>query len=1032
MSDTKINPLTSNKFKETEVNSIQRLPDITGLTISEFHIDSRLDIVSGEADIYLCSGTSDHSGKKFILKYYHRKDALKQDVLEKLKTVTSPFVAPVEGYGECRGHQYVVRPYYEKSALSELLANGTRFSDEVLKTLIIPSIIEGLKAVHDVGILHKDLKPANLIPDDSGERIVLIDFGISSDAGKNTFVVTQTGMTPFYAAPEAMQGIFHMETDYYALGITVFELFSGFTPFQNPGLSPEDAARLASISKIEFPNNFPAELKKLILGLTYKDISHRNENGNPNRRWGYDEVRRWLNGEDVPIPGESVSQKQKFLPYRFDGAVYSTEEELIIAMLKNPEAGIRELGRGIISHHYYLFDEGKGKLCSKYEERIGSDVAGNIREFAGFIFETTGGLRTIFHDYQDYIAMLFDYVIAASKSIDSYRASSGKADFLAVNRSLLESCCLEKYADDTLKNTQVKALFSRARTLAGNVSYGYSDIKLALLLMYSLSASRRLVVHGKVYESPKHLLNEITRLSKEGRGEDIRLVSEAKSDLEFLEDIIPDEGSRQFLSKVLDVCRKAVFGDNEYTFSNAKEFSAYVKKCVREGKLYEIRSLLDRYHTSLKQLSEKNWGCDVFGELKNTVASFISIGEYLFAGELDFTVFINSVIERGRKDPRYIDGFMSAHRETLEQEVARHPRLKPVIEELYRVYNSTAVLGEYTFTGVSDFKDFVNRILKRGKTDPAYLKSFVTEHGRSLACLAKKEEFAGIVNSLTAAGSRVIELDEYVFHDVSGFLGFVKELKAENCEKLLRWGDFAREHKTGLEVLKNSDALAQVVRELQTAENGVEKGETIMVNGIRYVPVTIKKGDFIKFGSYPQKNGRAKEPIEWLVLEVNGNEAFIVSRYGLDCKQYHHKNISMTWKNCDLREWLNHDFLNEAFSKEEQQRIRLSVIVNDDNLEHGTSGGSITKDRVFCLSLAEAKGYFNNDGERRCQPTTLAQTHGARFCDDGYCWWWLRSPGLNQGLASYVYPSGVFELRGCIVNIDCYAVRPALRIIRIQ
>ena len=110
--------------------------------------------------------------------------------------------------------------------------------------------------MHDAGILHKDLKPANLIPDDTGEHIVLIDFGISSDAGKNTFVVTETGMTPFYAAPEAMQGIFHKETDYYALGITVFELFTGFTPFQNPGLSPEEAARLASVSKIEFPENF--------------------------------------------------------------------------------------------------------------------------------------------------------------------------------------------------------------------------------------------------------------------------------------------------------------------------------------------------------------------------------------------------------------------------------------------------------------------------------------------------------------------------------------------------------------------------------------------------------------------------------------------------------------------------------------------------------------------------------------------------------------------------------------------------------
>ena len=389
MSETKINSSLSNKFKKTQVNSVQKLPDITGHTLGEFYVDSRLDIVSGEADIYLCSGTGSHSGKKFLLKYYRRENAVKPDVLEKLKGVNSPFVAPVEGFGEYQGHQYVVRPYYEMSALSELLAEGTRFSEEELKTLIIPSIIEGLKAVHDAGILHKDLKPANLIPDDAGEHIVLIDFGISTDTGKNTFVVTQTGMTPLYAAPEAMQGIFHRETDYYALGITIFELFTGFTPFQNPGLSPEDVARLASISKIEFPEGFPEDLKKMVLGLTYKDISHRNEKDNPNRRWGYDEVRRWLNGEDVPVPssGEiSEAVSKAFPPYRFNEIICSSENELIKALITNPEQGIQELGRGFLTHHYFAVDERKGRLCEKAEKLI-ENSSNKVKDFINFLYK---------------------------------------------------------------------------------------------------------------------------------------------------------------------------------------------------------------------------------------------------------------------------------------------------------------------------------------------------------------------------------------------------------------------------------------------------------------------------------------------------------------------------------------------------------------------------------------------------------------------------------------------------------------------
>ena len=297
MSETKINASIAEKVKPTRINTQNSsAPDITGIALGDFHVDSKMEVPSGEADIYLCSGTGQYAGKRFILKYYRRKDAVKPEVIEKLQHLQSPCVAPIVRFGEYEGHQYAVLPYYSNPSLAEVLAGGDRFSDKELRSFIIPSVIEGLKALHDAGILHKDIKPGNLIPDDSCKHVVLIDFGLSSDAGKNTILVTRTGMTPAYAAPEAVQGVFHRESDYYALGITIFELFTGFTPFQNPGFSPEETARLAAISKIDFPQNFPEDLKKLVLGLTYKDLSYRNEKNNPNRRWGYDEVKKWLRG----------------------------------------------------------------------------------------------------------------------------------------------------------------------------------------------------------------------------------------------------------------------------------------------------------------------------------------------------------------------------------------------------------------------------------------------------------------------------------------------------------------------------------------------------------------------------------------------------------------------------------------------------------------------------------------------------------------------------------------------------------------
>ncbi len=1174
MTETKINSSLFTKFRKTQVNSVQKLPDITGLTLGEFHTDSRLDIVSGEADIYLCSGTGIHSGKKFLLKYYRRENAVKPEVLEKLKTVTSPFVASVACFGEYEGHQYVARPYYEMSALSELLAEGTLFSEEDLKTLIIPSIIEGLKAVHDAGILHKDLKPANLIPDDTGEHIVLIDFGISSDAGKNTFVVTQTGMTLAYASPEAMQGIFHKETDYYALGITVFELFTGFTPFQNPGLSPEEAARLASISKIEFPENFPEDLKKLVLGLTYKDISHRNEKDNPNRRWGYDEVRRWLNGEDVPVPGEgavSGAASAAFQPYRFNGKTYTVETEFLRAMLAQPEEGLKDLGRGFLSHHYYAFSEKKGALCEYAEKKLGENKPGNnnlvhARILYALIYSLNPEVREICFNgklrgsIQDLGRAFID---AGTKEALQNHGLRGKSyPLTSAVKEFMLSGIPEDYATTILKNTAVKDLFSKTSALWQNNEHTESDTELALILGYSLSSDRRLPIGGKLYASPEAFRKEMSALVGKDRSAYMKLMETARADLDFLEKNLPDPESREALSRARDESKLAVFGADEYYFKNGQEFQSYIEKLVQEEKPYEIRSLLNRYKTPLKQVSEKVWGTDALGSLQKTAAGFIQIGEYLFTGEPAFRDFIAGVLARGRKDPcyllrfvkahraslesaakafpgiketaaslyaasdavivfdekvfrdkaefqefvnstlsrskrepRYLSGFMKRHKNTitdLEQKdelnvvlkplkeafqnlihfdgrvfaavsdfeacinsiitagkadpgylvayAAKHKRelmdleerdirLKPAVKNFFKARNKLVSLDEYLFSTPEEFRLFAEDILKTGRSDPGFLRRFVSEHAKSLLQLSYAESLSATVKTLLDVGNSVIELDEYVFSDAADFAGFVGDIKEESRAKPLRGADFVRAHKAGLEALKSTELLVPAVKALQELAHAGEKGAAIMVNGTKYTS-RLTKGEYIKFGNYPQNNDNTKEPIEWLVLEVSDQEALLVSRYGLDCKLYHHRDVPMTWEQCDLRKWLNNEFLEIAFSEEEQQRIRLSEVVNDDNPKYGTSGGNNTQDRVFCLSLAEAERYFKNNGERQCHPTAHARNQGVWVnSGNGCCYWWLRSPGFHQRYASDVGTDGALYPVGNLVYNAHYAVRPALRLI---
>ena len=90
--------------------------------------------------------------------------------------------------------------------------------------------------------------------------------------------------------------------------------------------------------------------------------------------------------------------------------------------------------------------------------------------------------------------------------------------------------------------------------------------------------------------------------------------------------------------------------------------------------------------------------------------------------------------------------------------------------------------------------------------------------------------------------------------------------------------------------------------------------------------INLKKSDVIRFGRYQQKNdpAAAAEPIEWIVLETDGKSAKLLSRYGLATKAYdEHCFWPVTWENCTLRAWLNNEFLNTAFTEEEQQRLLL-------------------------------------------------------------------------------------------------------------
>ena len=121
-----------------------------------------------------------------------------------------------------------------------------------------------------------------------------------------------------------------------------------------------------------------------------------------------------------------------------------------------------------------------------------------------------------------------------------------------------------------------------------------------------------------------------------------------------------------------------------------------------------------------------------------------------------------------------------------------------------------------------------------------------------------------------------------------------------------------------------------------------------------------KVGDIIKFGKYEQDGNlsNGKEDIEWVVLKVNKGKAYVVSKYILEQRKYNSGYDYVTWETCELRQWLNNDFYNAAFSESEKNKIPLVTLENKDNPWSGQDGGNDTEDKVFLLSLEDTETYF--------------------------------------------------------------------------
>lgn len=246
-----------------------------------------------QADIIV----TDYNGRQCAMRLYKPGFKPNLDILQRLRKLNGKgLVADVLEVGSKDGRDYEIMPYYPLGSVADYDLRG----QELPIVAIAVKTAMTLDALHKVHIIHKDIKPANLLVTDTDIwDTVLCDFGIADllVRGKTS---TPQSRTPIYAAPEMYdpknavarldgQDIFEITpaADYYSLGMTILCLWYGEKAF----MKKEQEMAVSKIKgSIAIPDDMPELLARMAKGLLERD---------PRKRWTFDDVKGLLCDEKL-------------------------------------------------------------------------------------------------------------------------------------------------------------------------------------------------------------------------------------------------------------------------------------------------------------------------------------------------------------------------------------------------------------------------------------------------------------------------------------------------------------------------------------------------------------------------------------------------------------------------------------------------------------------------------------------------------------------------------------------------------------
>ncbi len=230
----------------------------------------------------------------------NRNHARFEREVEVLARLRHPNIVMIHGAGEARGQPYMVLELVEGPSLHDLLNAGP--IEHRHAAALALKLARALEAAHQHGVLHRDVKPANVLLNHAGEPM-LADFGVARDLQSQAESLTRTGSmtgTPSYWSPEQARGdkdAMGPHTDVYSLGAMLYELLSGELPFHAGSLIELMVATQEKVPKP--PSSHCPEISTDLDAITLKCLEK-----NPADRYSSaaalaEDLQRYLDGSDV-------------------------------------------------------------------------------------------------------------------------------------------------------------------------------------------------------------------------------------------------------------------------------------------------------------------------------------------------------------------------------------------------------------------------------------------------------------------------------------------------------------------------------------------------------------------------------------------------------------------------------------------------------------------------------------------------------------------------------------------------------------